>query len=1019
MKALGLLLPLLAVSATAGELVVAVPAGETVELASRWTAETSIGVTNIRKTGAGDLIATPLPDYAGDFTIDEGRFILNQHGDLGKDNVGTCYVNDGATLCYCKNDKIARGETIVFAGAPAAGRLGKLERLTVPTGYTETWEYFSDAATSYRATDAAVTFAHEKGRFQLLGTFDANGQDLILDQRYGGKWATMQFNLGLKIENGKDVIVGYAKDTGGVEDSYVAAQLLFEKGLTLSSKNGNSRLVIQGNQRVTRSNINFSSGLITTDGHWTLQLSTANVQTSATPTVVPGWRGPVVCEGLVEMKCSFTIDGTLSLPRDWVVRGRKLPVSGTLQFAPGSVVEVVGEEALPEAEGYELVTAEHVEGKPILALNACTKGWRVKTTETSVGLGHPSRGFIVSIMGGRELPPTPVTYRKVTFRRLNGTILDQIAVADGSALALPDGPEEAEMRFVGWDRAEKLASVTADLDVWALYEATTAKSPSTSIASKSIAVRNLPYSLEEYFQLYDHLAWSDEFSGTALDVGRKIYGSYYYGGTWNYDMEQRNGELHKHVESCASVSDGALRITTRRKTNGNYSFEGGGVTTKGKVAFTFGRCEIRAKLCRGLGVWPAFWFMGSKGNWPSCGEIDALEQMNGGAWIASTLHIPNSDGSSSTIQTQATCGPTDGVHWADDFHRFGVIVNEREIVFYTDDLIHERIDISDPRYNLLRDRAQYILLGSGMGGAWSGVTSVEQVPAGFESEDYVIDSCRIFTNETEGRTLERAHASAQLSGPLSATVWKGWSMSWGKSGAGAYQNDISTNGFTEAFYVDCALNGHVNRDRPDVVLFLTEPACMTGADSGAKNFWTNLQLKAEGMLVAHPRRLADTQHEALCAAILYDGRRFSATDSICASVPFADTSYTGAAVFRAELKERATGAVVTVYGVNSESATATELKSVIEALNVAAGARTLVFFQGLNSSAYQNLSTASAELDEGYRLLGEDRQGYRRVYATGQGQAEKPNPLTIVNSARPTRASLHTMQALQAIVTFD
>lgn len=702
------------------------------------------------------------------------------------------------------------------------------------------------------------------------------------------------------------------------------------------------------------------------------------------------------------------------------------PAFDRIRFAEGAIVAVEGLENLPAGQReYVVATAGQIIGMPTLALTAATEDWELVRREKGLVLRTKrTSGFYIILRGGCvPVPPvTPTTYRTVTFRRLNGTVLNRIAVAEGSSVTAPEGPEEAGLRFIGWDRVEKLANITADIDVWALYEATTAKSPSTAIASKSIAARDTPYSLEEYFQLYDTLAWSDEFSGTELNRGTKRYSwsSTYTGGNWNYDMEQRNGELHRHVESCAVVADGVLKLGVRRAVNGGYQFEASGIKSNGKVAFKYGRCEIRAKLGRSLGVWPAFWFMGSKDGWPKCGEIDAMEQMNGGAWMASTLHIPNA-AANGTIQTQATCGPTDGVHWGDGFHRIGVIVNEREIVFYTDDLIHERIDITDPRYNLFRDRSQYILLGTGMGGAWSGITDAAQVPAAFQSEDYVVDYCRIYVNETEGRTLAReSSSSARLSAPVSATAWKGWSMSWGKSGAGAYQNDISTNGFTEAFYVDCALNQHVARDKPDVVLFLTEPACMTGADSGAKNFWTNLQLNVEGMLVTHPRRQADTQHESLCAALLYDGCRFSATDSICATLPFAETGFTNATAVCAELVERSTGAKVTVVGVNvAVVSTVDELSPVATWLNNHRTENVMVFFQGMTSATYQSVKALAGSLDPAYGLMGEDASGYRRVYATGAGHAVKPEKLTIVNPARPTRVSMHTMQALQATVGYS
>lgn len=725
----------------------------------------------------------------------------------------------------------------------------------------------------------------------------------------------------------------------------------------------------------------------------------------------------VRCAGGTTLDGDVTVAQRLTLAQADVEQSGLATVTGELKFEEGAVVAIDGARALSKNQkSYVLVTAGRIVGSPVLALTASTQGWQLVKTETSLVLRQKSpSGFWIVLRGGPVTPPEPITYRTVTFRRLNGTVLDRVAVAEGSSVAVPAGPEESKMRFVGWDRAEKLTNVTGDVDVWALYEATENLSPSTAIASKGLAARETPYSLEEYFQLYDHLAWSDEFSGTELNRGTKstsLWGTTYSGGNWNYDMEQRNGELHKHTESCAIVSDGCLRLRTRRQTNGSYQFESSGIKSNGKVAFKYGRCEIRAKLCRSLGVWPAFWFMGSTDSWPKCGEIDAMEQMNGGAWMASTLHIPNV-AQNGTIQTQATCGPTDGVHWGDGFHRIGVIINAREIVFYTDDMIHERIDITDPRYDLIRDRSQYMIIGSGMGGAWSGVTSADQVPAAFQSEDYVADYCRIYTNETEGRTIECADTSPhRLSGPVSATAWKGWSMSWGKSGAGAYQSDISTNGFTEAFYVDCAVNQHVARDKPDVVVFLTDPACMTGADSSG-HFWTNLQLNVEGMLVARPKRLADAQHEALCTTVMYDGRRFSAADSVCATLPFTGTGFTNATAVCAELVERSTGAKVTVLGVDvAVASTADELKPVTDWLTAHRTENVMFFFQGLSYAAYKTIKELT--IDSAYHLIGEESTGYRRVYTTGTGSAAKPANLTIVNPSRPSKVSSHTMQALQA-----
>jgi len=1067
--------------------------------------QVAAGVSRIRKTGAGDLVATPMPSYTGDFAIDAGRFIVNQNGDFGADNVGTTYVNDGASLAYAKCDEIARGETIVFAGAPASGCLFKLGRLPYPSGYVETWKYFSNTKTKYRATDAAVVFGTAGKRFQMLGSYDANGRDLVCDQTMVTTSSTLQFNLGLAIVNAADVIVGRATNADGTA-AKAGAQLLVEPStFSLKSKTGASRLVVCSNPNGNISSY-YPRKPVATDGNWTLVLENASLRTGVVSSwddlettrwndrveftganagaaewygsdsitnysvnlygpvsgsgklkVGPGWlnfvgtsantyAGQVTVRGRTASKpfisdaggiglrqgaalfpqaasVTFTDEARLVVEKADLEAGVTRELSGRLVFSAGTTLAVSGLGTLAKAKEYVIARASSVEGAPLLAESPCAAGWALVTTATEVKLVRGG-GFVFLIRGAKPAPPvTPENVRLVTFRRLDGTVLERLSVPVGATVtSIPEAPAEADFTFKAWDNVGRLQRVTEDVEVWALYESDVVRAPSTSIASKGIAERpdGEPLSLEEYFRLYSHLAWSDEFPGTELNRGTKSYSwsSTYTGGNWNYDLEERNNCLARPRENNCVVSNGCLWIDTRRETSGKYSFTSGGVKSNGKVAFKYGRCEVRARLCRSLGVWPAFWFMGSTGNWPKCGEIDMFEQLNGGAWIASTLHLPHPTEQYVTIENQGTCGPADDVFWADGFHRFGLIVNERELVFYTDNVIHKRIDIRDARYGLLRDRSQYIILGSGMGGTWTGITNATNVPAAFQSEDFVVDYCRIFTNETEGQSLSRTNVTASLSGPVSATVWKGWEMNWGHPGASAYQNDISTNGFTEAFFVNEAINQHVSRDRPDAIFLLTEPACKTGCENG--NFWTNLQINVDGWTTAHVSANGDKSREQLLASVLYDARRFSASESAVGTLTFNDATMTNYVTVCADLVERGTGARVKLVGVTlAAPTTAAQLEPLYDYLNRQAGERVVVLFLGLSSAAYASMkSTAAAGLSEDYVLLGADDGACRRVYATGGGTAATPEPLVIVNPKRPTRILAHPMQATQSTVQF-
>lgn len=64
----------------------------------------------------------------------------------------------------------------------------------------------------------------------------------------------------------------------------------------------------------------------------------------------------------------------------------------------------------------------------------------------------------------------------------------------------------------------------------------------------------------------------------------------------------------------------------------------GGVHSKGKFDFHFGKVQIRARFKSAQGAWPALWMLGSKGRWPGNGEIDLMEHLNFDEHVYQTVH---------------------------------------------------------------------------------------------------------------------------------------------------------------------------------------------------------------------------------------------------------------------------------------------------------------------------------------------------------------------------------------------
>ena len=661
----------------------------------------------------------------------------------------------------------------------------------------------------------------------------------------------------------------------------------------------------------------------------------------------------------------------------------------------------------------------------------------------------PNQTFTLS-KGASSGDPAAAELHTVTFRRLNGTVLSKVKVPHGGSVAAPAGPAEPDHTFKGWDHGDWLGCVTNDIQVWALYEGAKVWAAGTGFQSESVAERDIPYSLEEYFGFYDNVAWADEFSRGGTNDVRSAY--------WNYDTMFRNQLSAETAGDNQKEIDGYLDINVRREKRTrpagwdrdagqwypqmDFDFTGGGIKSNGKVAFKFGRCEIRAKLTRQRGAWPAFWMMGSNGNWPACGELDVLEQPSGGDWIAGTFHI---DGvKSRSIQNGRTATPEDGVHFGDGFHRFGTIVNEREIVWYVDDHIFKRMDVRDSRYDMVRNQPMMIIFGMGLqSNTW--VTAAGDAPVDKDDVpeldgrgvDFLVDYCRIFTNTNAGNAAayEPAPPAARLSAPVAAAAWRGWDMNWGRPGANAYQNNV-LKGYGERYYVKTALSQYLAREKSDVLLFLTEPTHSTGENRAEFDVpgYSTLFVSAN----ANDKNDDDNANGsngrlALFASAMFNYDRFSVSESNVGLLTLSDNpAFTNCYAICADLKEKATGARVKVVGVNVTTTNGVEVAggtvaqgfdSLFATLNAMNGDNVIVFLQGMEWGLWNYISTqAGSRLAAPFSRVGSrsTNYAYQTVFATANASASAESPAAFpMPKPLPAISYEHTPQALQATVAFD
>ncbi|MBO9632860.1 MAG: glycoside hydrolase family 16 protein [Chitinophagaceae bacterium] len=220
----------------------------------------------------------------------------------------------------------------------------------------------------------------------------------------------------------------------------------------------------------------------------------------------------------------------------------------------------------------------------------------------------------------------------------------------------------------------------------------------------------------------DKLVWSDEFDYTGLPDSTK----------WGYDTGGNgfgNNEKQYYTEKRlqnAAVKNGVLSITAIKERFNGMDYTSARLVTKNKGDWKYGRFEIKAKLPKGVGVWPAIWMLPTDwkyGGWPESGEIDIME--NVGYLPDSVFGTVHTGAYNHVIGTQKG-KKTFRKDLSDTFHVYSLEWNENEI----------RISIDQEQYftfpNEKRsprewpfDQPFHLLLNIAVGGNWGGKMGID------------------------------------------------------------------------------------------------------------------------------------------------------------------------------------------------------------------------------------------------------------------------------------------------------
>jgi len=248
------------------------------------------------------------------------------------------------------------------------------------------------------------------------------------------------------------------------------------------------------------------------------------------------------------------------------------------------------------------------------------------------------------------------------------------------------------------------------------------------------------------------LVWEDEFEYTGKPDSTK----------WTYEYGFiRANEKQYYTDSLnnARVENGNLIIEARKEKIKNETppfferpayvdriqfadYTSASLTTRGIVDWQYAKIEIKAKLPKGRGTWPAFWMLGrnwGKTAWPECGEIDIMEHVGYDPGIVhGTIHTKAYN---HVLKTQK--GKTIPVdNFFDEYHIYAIEWTPEKIDFLIDGKVYNHIEnehktIAEWPF----DQNFHLKLNVAIGGGWGGQKGIDD---SIFPQQMVIDYVRVY-----------------------------------------------------------------------------------------------------------------------------------------------------------------------------------------------------------------------------------------------------------------------------------
>lgn len=220
------------------------------------------------------------------------------------------------------------------------------------------------------------------------------------------------------------------------------------------------------------------------------------------------------------------------------------------------------------------------------------------------------------------------------------------------------------------------------------------------------------------------LVWSDEFNYTGTPDTSK----------WNYDLGGNNGwgnneqQYYTNHEKNVRVENGNLIVEAHKDSLEGKPYTSSRIVSKKKGDWKHARIEVRAKLPRGKGTWPAIWMLPTEwkyGPWPASGEIDIMEHVGYDPGVVhGTIHT---EAYNHIKQTQKE-GKITIADAQDSFHIYTIDWTTEKIAFEVDGKVYHTVtrDPKDDFKGWPFDEPFYLIMNIAVGGNWGGRQGIDE-----------------------------------------------------------------------------------------------------------------------------------------------------------------------------------------------------------------------------------------------------------------------------------------------------